>query len=58
MKNKEEGLLISLSTSSKPRMKKGLHKKIKEEPSCILSRPVVNELKRKDFTRKSKRKAF
>ena len=31
--NKEEGLLISLSTSSKPSMKKGLHKKIKEEPS-------------------------
>ena len=31
--NKEEGLLISLSTSFKPSMKKGLHKKIKEEPS-------------------------
>jgi hypothetical protein len=29
--NKEEGLLISLSTSFKPSMKKGLHKKIKEE---------------------------
>jgi len=26
---KEEGLLISLSTSSKPSMKKGLRKKIK-----------------------------
>jgi hypothetical protein len=31
--NKEEGFLISLSTSSKPSMKKGLHNKIKEEPS-------------------------
>jgi hypothetical protein len=30
---KEEGLLISLSTSSKPSIKKGLHKKIKEESS-------------------------
>ncbi len=28
---KEEGLLISLSTSSQPSMKKGLHKIIKEE---------------------------
>jgi hypothetical protein len=32
---KEEGLLISLSTSSKPSMKKGLHKKIKEEGLLI-----------------------
>jgi hypothetical protein len=31
MISKEEGLLISLPTSSKPSMKKGLHKKIKEE---------------------------
>jgi hypothetical protein len=35
--NKEEGLLISLSTSSKPSMKKGLHKKIKEEGLLIPS---------------------
>jgi hypothetical protein len=35
--------LISLSTSSKPSMKKGLHKKNKEEPSWVLSGPVVNE---------------
>jgi hypothetical protein len=48
---KEEGLLISFSTSSKPSMKKGLYKKIKEEPSSVLSRPVVNELLRKDCTR-------
>jgi hypothetical protein len=33
--NKEEGLLISLSTSSKPSMKKGLHKKNKEEGLLI-----------------------
>ena len=33
---KEEGLLISLSTSSKPIMKKGLHKIIKEEGLMIL----------------------
>ncbi len=33
--NKEEGLLISFSTSSKPSMKKGLHKKIKEEGLLI-----------------------
>jgi hypothetical protein len=32
---KEEGLLISLSTSSKPSMKKGLRKKIKEEGLLI-----------------------
>jgi hypothetical protein len=32
---KEEGLLISLSTSSKPSMKKGLHKIIKEEGLLI-----------------------
>jgi hypothetical protein len=31
----EEGLLISLSTSSKPSMKKGLHKIIKEEGLLI-----------------------
>ncbi len=31
--NKEKGLLISLSTSSKPSVKIGLQKKIKEEPS-------------------------
>jgi hypothetical protein len=31
--NKEKSLLISLSTSSKPSKKKGLQKKIKEEPS-------------------------
>ena len=29
--NKEEGLLISLSTRSQPSVKKGLHKIIKEE---------------------------
>jgi hypothetical protein len=29
--NKEEGLLISLSSSYQPSMKKGLHKIIKEE---------------------------
>jgi hypothetical protein len=34
-KIKEEGLLISLSTSSKPSLKKGLHKKIKEEGLLI-----------------------
>jgi hypothetical protein len=33
--NKEEGLLISLSTSSQPSMKKGLHKIIKEEGLLI-----------------------
>jgi hypothetical protein len=33
--NKEGGLLISLSTSSKPSMDKGLHKKIKEEGLLI-----------------------
>ena len=32
--NKEEGLLISFSTSSYPSMKKGFHKKIKEV--CLL----------------------
>jgi len=31
--NKEKGLLISLSTNSKPSVKIGLQKKIKEEPS-------------------------
>jgi hypothetical protein len=31
----EEGLLIFLSTSSKPSMKKGLHKKIKVEGLLI-----------------------
>jgi hypothetical protein len=31
--NQRGTLLISFSTSSKPRMKKGLHKKIKEESS-------------------------
>jgi hypothetical protein len=35
MMYKEEGLWISLSTSSKPSMKKGLHKKIKEEGLLI-----------------------
>jgi hypothetical protein len=49
--NQRGTLLSSLSTSSKPSMKKGLHKKIKEEPSLVLSRPVVNELLRKDCTR-------
>ncbi len=34
--NKEEGFLISLSTSSKPSVKKGLHKKIKEGGVLIL----------------------
>ena len=33
--NKEEGLLISLSTSSKPSVKKGLHMIIKEEGLLI-----------------------
>ena len=33
--NKEEGLLISLSTSSKPSVKKGLHMIIKEEGLSI-----------------------
>jgi hypothetical protein len=32
-KIKQEGLMISLSTSSKPSVKKGLQKKIKEEPA-------------------------
>jgi uncharacterized phosphosugar-binding protein len=34
--NKEEGLLISLSNSSQPRAKKGLHKIIKEEGLLML----------------------
>jgi hypothetical protein len=34
-KIKEEGLLISLSTSSKPSMKKRLHKIIKEKGHLI-----------------------
>ena len=38
--NKEEGLLISLSTSSQPSMKKGLHKIIKEEGHLNCCRPV------------------
>jgi hypothetical protein len=33
--NKDEGLLISLSTSSKPSVKKGLHEIIKEEGLLI-----------------------
>jgi 3-hydroxyisobutyrate dehydrogenase-like beta-hydroxyacid dehydrogenase len=32
---KDEGLLISLSTSSKPSMKKGLHKQLKDEGLLI-----------------------
>ena len=34
-KIKEEGLLISLSTRSKPSMKKGLHKQLKDEGLLI-----------------------
>jgi hypothetical protein len=34
-KIKAEGLLISLSTISKPSMKKGLHKQLKEEGLLI-----------------------